>query len=253
MRTKFVFLLLVGMFSLVASVHAIENSDTSNVITSPKQARHLIIPFIGYQALNGEEVGYFYSRDYLDPNGASYDSVHVERSGSAERNVTSPELGIVYRYMPMDLIQAELSMSMIHDKTHFEYPVRYERRGYTERRQVNVERKQTVLSTMSLIVNVPDVWDWLKTSFKLTGGYAWREFVIEEGWTQEISGVTDSKEMYVGRAGVDLSYWAGKSFLMETSIYYTAFIPTTGDNAIFGGVGWKVSVFPFWSGVRSNR
>ncbi|MBT3232431.1 MAG: hypothetical protein HN356_06400 [Calditrichaeota bacterium] len=250
MRTKFVFLILVFMFSFAMCAIAAENTDANAEITSPKQARHLIIPFIGYQTLDGEEVGYTYSTTYFERVGNSIDSFYVERNGSSERNVTIPELGISYRYMPLDLLHAELSLSTIHDKVHLEYPVRYEQQGYTVRRQVLVERKQTSLSTMSLILNIPDVWDWLRSSLKVSGGYAWRVIDYEAGQGREAIGVTDSKELYVARAGLDLSYWSGKNFLLETSISYSAFIPTSGENASFGGLGWRISVFPIWNGVR---
>jgi len=249
-RTTFVILLLVCLFSFATYAVAAEDTDANVEITSPKQARHLFIPFIGYQTLDGEEVGYFYSTTYYERVGSTIDSFYVARSGSAERNVTSPELGITYRYMPLSLLYAELSLSTIHDKTLLEYPVRYEQQGYTVRRQVNVERKQTSIATMSMILNIPDVWDWLRSSLKVSGGYAWRAIEFEDGQGREAMGVTDSKELYVARAGLDLSYWSGKNFLLETSISYSAFIPTSGENATFGGLGWRVSVFPIWSGVR---
>jgi len=246
----FAFLLLIFMFSFATCVNAVEDADAKSEITSPKQARHLFIPFVGYQTLDGEDVGFFYSTIYYERNGSNIDSFYVDRSGSDERNVTSPEIGIAYRYMPMDMIFAEVSLSTIHDKTNFEYPVRYEQQGYTVRRQVKIERKQTSISTVSLIFNAPEFWDWLKLSLKVSGGYAWRQAEIKDVLDREIIGVTDSKEAYVARGGLDLSYWSGKNFLLETSLYYTSFIPTSGENANFGGLGWKVSVFPIWAGVR---
>jgi len=232
---------MAGIFFLTANADAGEFKDT-------RGAKHMIIPFIGYQTLDGEEVGYIYSDIFYDFLNDTL--VDIEAAGSGERNVYVPELGITYRYMPADLLTAELSLSAIHDQDKLEYQIHYEVNEISEKSRISVQRKNTIFTSLSLIVNFRTNVNWLAPSIRLSGGYAWREISVKTHGYRDHASVSDANEFYIVRGGIDLSIWSNNNFLIEGSLYYTQFIPTDSDVDPFGGIGWRIGVFPIWSAKR---
>ena len=208
-------------------------------------SKHIILPFLGYQTLDGEKIGYNYS--VLSYDFFTDTLVTVELEGSEVRNVTVPVLGLAYRYIPSNLFYTEFSLAAIHDGENIKYLVRYDQSGFTTRSTISVTRRNTIVAGLDLVLTPKLVSDWLKTNFRVGGGYAWRKITSRPSRVTETISITDAEDMFVIRGGIDLALWRNNNFLIESAFFYSSYIPTDGDNDTFGGFGWKVSVFPAWS------
>jgi len=204
----------------------------------------MIIPFIGYQQMNGEKIGFEYHDDYFDYISGT--TVEVSDNGSRELDINVPELGISYRYKPHKLFNGELTLSYIMDKEIVEYSAYFEVFGYAVTQRLEVTRKNTLLTNASFIFNFPTKSDRWKPSLKLGGGYATRNITMS-GQSQDKVIIPDAENMYVARGALEISFWKNKNFLIDGSIHYTMFIPTDSDLDSFNGIGWRVSIFPMWS------
>lgn len=211
-------------------------------------ARHMILPFVGYQALDGEEIGYQYSDKYYDPIFDTYNEIEI--TGTNERNTNAAVLGLLYRYTPSTLFFGELSLYSIHDGKNLTHNIRYTRDeeiDYTYRTFVKVSRSHTRVAEFNLALTPPTTLKWLSAAIRIGGGYAWREITSTTGSQSETVIIPDSDSIYLVKGGINLTFWSKKNFIIEGSVFYTNFYDASGDNDPFGGLGWRISLFPIWS------
>ena len=208
----------------------------------------MLIPFIGYNVISGEDIGYTYDDifyDIVEDTVANY-----SETLSRENNSRVPELGLTYRYVANDFVTAEMTLSTIEDKTSFEYLVRYDASYYTQRSTVAVSRSNTTKFVAGVTVNIPVGIDWIQSAVKVNGGYAWRDIKATSDRRTETVGYLDSKDMYIAQAGLDFGLWTQKNLIIEGTVYYTNYIPTDSEIDPFSSLGWGVRVFPLWSTQR---
>lgn len=240
-------LLLIAALLFGASQTVAQDQDQDP--PGVKGARHVVLPYVGYQMINGEQVGYNYSDLYYD-----FDTETVATKDLSERNEVDesiPELGLTYRFVVTNLISAELALSTLENKDVHEYPVSYDASYYTQRSKVSVSKGNTTKLTGGAIVNVPCPIQWLAPAVRVNFGYAWRDVKATSPRPNETVGSIDASDFYVLQGGVDLSIWSDKNMLIEGSMFYTLFMPTDSDLDSFGGIGWGMRVFPVWSNVRN--
>ncbi len=249
-RKVLTLIFLLGFLCNAAYIQAAEN-DRKKDIPETKNARHMIVPFLGYQELNNEQIGYSYSRTYY----TRLDSfpIHIEKLD--ERSLNVPELGVAYRYSsPLRILKVELSISGIHDQVNFKYPVSFAAgsEGYNIKSNVFVSRTNTVVGGMGMLVELPPYnLKWFSPSLRVGGGYAWRDISVDGEYAWEEVDAPDADTIYMLRAGLDFTFWnKDNQFLIEGSGYYTHFIPANDELDPFSGLGWRISVFPLWGGNR---
>ncbi len=239
--------IIISIFALTQLAGAAKTE-----LPGSRGAKHIILPIIGYQNLNDEKIGFNYFNEFYDPIFNQYNRVEID--STARRSVTSPVLGVLYRYSPLRQIHAELSLSAIHDAENLRYDIRYlrnEETGYTSSSTVEVSRSNTVVAAVDLILTPPlSSPVRLTPGLRLGGGYAWRKITVSTRGMSETASAMDADAMWALHAGIDMTLWSEKNFLIEGSISYTRLIPIDGDSEPFGGIGWKVSVFPIWSVSR---
>ena len=239
-------LLLIGVILLIMVSHvgATEISDP-NV----RDAQHLILPFIGYQMMNGEGIGYSFST--LIPNEFWGDTT-ISGSGTYTHDTKTPVMGITYRYRPIPNFYTELSIATLLDGRSFTYPARYSLRGFSQIVDITVSRSNMVFVGLDVVGTIPFPLQWFSVNGRMGGGYAWRDVNVklDKRYAALASSVKsiDAKRMYLVRGGFDLSLWKSNLLMLQGSIYYSHFIPTDSDLDSFGGVGWQIAIFPIWSG-----
>ncbi len=232
-------ILLLAQFAIAADAD----------IPGSNGARHMILPYVGYQTLDGEEIGYDYSYQYYDD---IFNGFHnVDTSGTLERNTNAAVLGLLYRYTPSSLYYGEFSLYTIHDGKNLDHNIRYilDYGGfnYTQRTTVEVTRSHTKVAEMNFALTPPTSLNWLTIAIRIGGGYAWREIKHTSKFENEVVSIPDSDAMYVIKGGLNLTVWSKKNFIIEGSMFYSNFFDVDGNNDPFGGLGWRVSLFPIWS------
>ncbi|MBC8465987.1 hypothetical protein H8D57_03080, partial [bacterium] len=214
MRLAVSILISISILVFFSSESSAQATDVVNARTS----QHLIMPFIGYQTLNGEKTGFNYSFGYIDYFETSIDT--VDRIGEYERDIYTPELGIVYKYNPIDLLSLELSLSTVHDKVSIRYPIIFESRGFNNKEIISISRRNTMISSLTVLLNLPSPVKTMKPSIRFGGGYAFRDITMDNPgyYLDEKIEAIDAKELYVYRAGIDLSIWSKSNFIIEGSL-----------------------------------
>lgn len=245
MRAFLASLLIIGV--LLCASQSLAQAPAL-VVPGVKGARHVILPYIGYQMINGEKVGYKYSDlyfDYVTNLLATKDT-----SYSSESDDSTPELGLSYRYLASDLVTVEVMLSVLENKTDLEYPVTYNASYYTQRSKVSISKGNTVKLAGGALFNLPSPIKWLSPTARLAVGYAWRDVNVKSSRRTETVSTYAAADMYVIQGGVDVSVWSKENMLIEGSLFYTHYIPTDSDIDAFGGLGWGIRVFPIWSNSR---
>jgi len=228
-------------------------AQDGEIVSSSRNAKHLITPFVGYQALNGEERGLSYAVDINDPSFPDT-TFHFAGSFKGERNANPPVLGIAYRYLATPKMQVEGTFSFLQDKTDFEYPVVLDFYGFRQQRNIAVHRtNMTALNLDGLYFHsFQEPFSWLGGAARLGVGYAWRD--ITTSWVfNAVSGVNsaidvkDADQLFSVRAGCDLFFYKTDNLVFQGGMSYAQYFPMGSDLSSFGGFGWRVSVFPIWS------
>ena len=214
-----------------------------------REARHLILPILGYQSLNGEQTGLDYTaRIYMQ----LFDStIVVSSSTSGERDVRAPMFGLLYRYSPNQLLFGELTMGVIHDKTTFGYKVEIPIYNFTSVVNTSVSRSNTTIVNLDGGCRVRLPIKWVEPALRAGVGYAWRDvkFVAPDDPTntfQITSHIHDAGSMLAARAGLDVTLWKESALVATGSLYYQQFYPSGENSNAFGGMGWRMSFFPVW-------
>lgn len=232
---------------LAANLLFAAESDTSQVL-SPRRARHVLMPFIGVQTIDGEKVGFSYVNQFWD--FSLRDTVYINVSETGQYSKTVPELGLIYRYMPTGVLGAELAISAIQDETELEYSYLIDIfGGYSLPDEIIVSRQSTVASSACLLLNLPVPVRWITSGIRIGGGYAWRNITTKTnlGLTSSKPDYIEASETFMLKGGLDFGFWSSNNFLFQTSISYTRFFPQGDDLDVYDGFGWRVSFFPIWS------
>lgn len=245
MRLVLVNLILIGILAWTPTVGA---ADAADLPPGARGARHMVIPFLGYNVISGENVGYTYEDMYYDIIADTI-AFHNEAK-TLEHKSRVPELGLTYRYIANDLLTAEVTLSTVEDKTNFDYLVRYDASYYTQRSTVTVSRTNTTKFVAGVTVNVPMGIDWIQSAVKLNGGYAWRDIKATSERRTEVVGFLDSEDMYIAQVGLDFGFWTKTNMIIEGTVYYTQYIPTDSEIDPYSSIGWGIRVFPLWSAQR---
>jgi hypothetical protein len=239
---------LLALLLLTLPALAADTEDFGNA----REAKHTILPIVGYQFANDEDRGIDWERIFL--GGSGFPDTVVVFSGSAQAKLStkSPVLGALYRYRMNDRFQIEGSMTVIQDRTSFVYPVHTEFYGFLIRSSIKITRQNTAQVAGGACYTFDTPYPWLTGLAQFGAGYAWRD--IEYSWGQgEATGIIatidplDASKMMTVRGGVDFSIWSDQSLLLQGGMNYTQFIPMDTDAKPFGGIGWRFSVFPLWS------
>jgi hypothetical protein len=220
-----------------------------------RQSRHLILPMMGYQAMNSEKTNFSYNA-MLHVHFAGTDTVfYANGDYQHERNVDKPMFGLVYRFRPNYRLNCDLTLAMIHDGESQVYETVIDLWGYKQVEQLIVTRGNTTFGSVDVGYNLPLPVKFLGLAVSGGVGYAWRNIKSKnDRHVADASGTyllttkqLNAESMYLLHAGAELSLWKGNQMVVMGSIFYAQFIPT--DDAIdpFGGMGWKLMIFPIWS------
>ena len=211
-----------------------------------KDARHLLLPFIGYQFMNGEQVGAGYNYTQRDPYNPDTLLVY-SGSYAGERSVKSPVFGLLYRYRFNDQIHFEGSLAIVNDGKTLKYPVAIQYYNFNvTRSEVTVQRRNTAMASAGASYDLPIPKEWLGATVRAGVGYAWRKIKVKSSLPNAILNATDAERMLTARAGIDVTFWSQSFLVLQGGVSYTRFMPTNGVDP-FGGTGWQFSVFPVWS------
>ena len=220
-----------------------------------RQSRHLILPMMGYQTMDAEKMGFSYNAA-LHVHFAGIDTVFTSNdSYQRERNVNKPVFGLVYRFRPNYQFNCDLSFAVIHDGESQVYETVIDLWGYPQVEKMSVSRGNTTFGSVDIGYNLPIPVKFLGLAVSGGVGYAWRNIKSKNdrhiadatGTYTLTTDQTNAESMYMLRAGAELSLWKGNQMVVMGSLFYSQFIPT--DDAIdpFGGLGWKLMIFPIWS------
>jgi hypothetical protein len=235
---------------LLAATPALASDN--DTIPGAREARHLIIPFIGYQVLNGEQRGVDYMLAFVLPSPDT--TLNYNGSSRGQNDIKAPVLGLAYRYMLNQRWHLEGTISFIEDHTERTYPVILEVYGYLQNRNIRVQQGNTTALTADVCYVFDTPYKSITAAGRIGAGWAWRS--VTALWEQPLTGVTgvkqslkafDPERLWSVRAGVDLVLWSETNLLIQGGVSYTQFIPINSDAKSFGGVGWRFSFFPIWS------
>ena len=235
---------------LVNSLFAVNKTGDISVPMA-KNARHTIMPFIGYQILDGEQMGFSFSYEVFDPVGLVLVSVNDE--DHYESNSKSPEMGLIYRYQtPINMFSIEAGLSLIHDAKNYTRSYLVNFGAYSQAGQVFISHRNTMISSLSFKIDVPTGVKFLSSSIIIGTGYGKRNISgnLDFDYYNRVLNITDSEELLMSRFGLETSIWNKDNFLLKGSIYYSQMMPLDERNDPFGGIGWSFGFFPIWSERR---
>jgi len=247
-------LLVLALLIISLNAGILKAEDEIDDVGS-RQSRHLIMPMMGYQALNSENMSFTYNAAF-HLHFSGIDTVfYTSGTYNRERNVNEPVFGLVYRFRPSYQFNLDLSLGVIHDGGSQIYEAIIDLWGYKTVEKLSISRSNTTFGTADIGYNLPIPIKFLGLSVSGGIGYAWREVKSKNDRYEEDNLGTytlttshlDAESIYLLRAGVDLSLWKSNQMVVMGSVFYTHFMPT--DDAIdpFGGIGWKLMIFPIWS------
>jgi hypothetical protein len=244
---------------VILALSFLGNPDTSSA-EGARNARHVFLPFIGYQTMTGEQVGV----DYTAGVGiVTLDTViYAKATHSGTRYKRAPMFGVLYRYIPNERYYGEAMLAVIHDKSSRSYPFEVPLYNFVVRSRFGVERSNTTIGTLEFVNNLHSPANWLGLGVRGGVGMSLRRTRVTPPAAagNEITvnaRVRDAERMYIGRLGLDFTIWNGAQLVATGSVFYTRFIPVGGDTDPiipgpadpdpFGGMGWRLSFFPIWS------
>jgi len=232
------------------SLQAAPNSDLTTMPLA-KGARHTLMPFVGYQILEGEQMGFKFSVEVFDP--VSFVLVTVNEDRQFEHDSKSPEMGLIYRYQtPIRMLKVEAGISLIQDAENYSRSYIIDFGEYTQSGKINISHRNTLVSSLSLVFDIPMGMDGLSSSIFIGSGYGKRSITgnLDREFVENNLTITDSDELIMARVGLETALWNKENFLLKGSIYYTQMTPMDGRNDQFGGIGWSFGFFPIWSERR---
>jgi len=248
-------ILIVSFISLTTLPARAADDD----IRGARYAPHLILPLLGYQSIDNEMINLTYNVYFniVIENIDSYE-MNYDSSKTTEHSANSPMLGFVYRFRPNHNLNVDATFAMLHDAASFNYIVYFPIFEYsTQTLEMRVKRSNTLLGVLDVGYNIPLPLKWLGVSVSGGAGYAYRKIESEEFHQFGINGnittiadvVNTNKQndgMLLYRGGLDLSFWKNNHLIVMGSVFYTQFQPSNSDIDPFGGIGWKLCLFPVW-------
>lgn len=246
MRT-FIILLAAAIPAFAAN-----NPDLGN----SKQARHTLLPIVGYQYLNGEQRGIDWNLDFHTGENSGFpDSVfHYSGSYRDEDDFSPPALGLLYRFRYNERLLFQASGVVLQDRKNFSYPMFYQFFGFTARTRIEVERRNTSWLNCGAAYEFNTPLKWLTGLAQIDLGYAFRDIIRQRNDLENDNSssfnvkIVEDDKMFSLRGGVDMTIWRQENLILQLGVSYAQFFPIENDVDSFGGFGWRFSVFPVWSG-----
>jgi hypothetical protein len=228
-------------------------------IRGARYAPHLILPLFGYQSINDEMIKFTYDV-YFKIVMENIDSLEMNYEGSEtfERSVKTPMLGFVYRFRPNHSLNVDATFAMLWDAATFNYKVSFPILDYsTVLLERTVNRSNSLFGALDLGYNIPMPIKWLGVSVIGGAGYTYRKIESKDHHEESTIGniyvkadvVNTNKKidgMLLIRGGLDLSFWKSDHLIIMGSVFYTQYRPSNSDIDPFGGIGWKLCLFPIW-------
>ncbi|MBM3328811.1 MAG: hypothetical protein FJY67_04950 [Calditrichaeota bacterium] len=220
-----------------------------------RQARHLIVPFIGYQIQEDEMIGAGFELSQSSPLFPDT-TFHWSGHYSATNESRTPALGLSYRYRILDPLFIEATFGVIQDQKKFTYKAVLPVYDFAARYTIEVDRGNTTFLSAGGAYQLPTGLGWLGAGIKAHIGYAWRTVKTSKGGTTNQGGTVTTANFYADDAesmlsvggGLEGTLWRGDLLLVRAGINYTQFLPQNGPGDPFGGIGWQVGLFPIWGG-----
>jgi len=223
---------------------------------SSRNSRHLLLPMMGYQTMDSEQMEFSYQAVFNVHFGGLDTTFYADSSISRERSVDKPMFGLIYRFRLTHQLDFDFTFAVIQDGESQSYTSVIDLWGYKQTEQMSVSRGNTSFGALDVGYNLPVPLKFLGLSVNGGVGYAWRR--IKENNNKTISDVggtytlttshKDADSMYMLRGGASFSLWKQNEMIVIGSVFYTRFIPTVSDIDPFGGIGWRIMIFPVWSG-----
>lgn len=251
---RFSIILIITAFLFIVSAEPAIAED--NNVTS-RRSRFLFLPLLGYQSLDGEQIGFNYNY-YEEINFGGMDTI-ATASGTenSERNVRAPMFGLMYRFRPNYQLNCDATLAIIHDGTSNKHRIDISFFGFTTPLEASISRGNTVFGMLELGYNIPLPASLMGINMKWLGlsvsgglGYALRSVKVHNDYQDYLTiDHKNSESMLSMRFSGDLTLWRQDQLVIMGSLFYTRFIPSDGDIDPFGGVGWRMAVFPIWSAI----
>lgn len=251
LRTIIIFivgLLFISLRSSYAQKKRVE-------VPKARNARHIVMPFLGYQTYSGEELS------------ASFDLTQTSRffpgtifswrrEFTGQQDIRTPAVGLLYRYRLLPNWGIEATAGVLHSKKTFLYSTNLNVFDFTQRFTMTVAHGNTTFGTVYGCYLPPEPAPWISLSFKGGGGFAWRSITTSQGgesfqagtYTRIVYSTDDAKQMALATLGIDATLWGGEVLLMKIGVHYVQFFPVGSKGSPFGGIGWSVGFFPMWGG-----
>jgi len=256
---RFFFVIIIAVLTIGLGSSPAQTAKKKKDIMQTRRARHIILPLIGYQGMNGEKIDFSYNCE-VRVNWAGMDSTFLSDSTiSRERTFEAPMFGLIYRYRPSYDLNCDLTLAVIHDGQSWNHTVIMDVYGNSQILPISISRGNTVFGNAEIGYNLPIPIRWFGLSVNAGLGYAYRKIKVQNQWeyysnrtgslrlTTENS---DAESMLMLRFGGELVLWRQNQMVILSSLFYSQFIPTNDDTDPFGGIGWKMCFFPIWSGGK---
>ncbi len=251
---RFSIILIITAFLLIVSAEPAIAED--NNVTS-RRSRFLFLPLLGYQSMDGEQIGFNYNF-YQEVSSFGMDTISTASgTENRERNVRVPMFGLMYRFRPNYQLNCDATLAIIHDGTSNKYRIDILFFKRTTSLEVRISRGNTVLGMLELGYNIPLPGSLMGVNMKWLGlsvsgglGYALRSIKVHNDYQNVLTiNHKNSESMLSMRFSGDLTLWRQDQLVIMGSLFYTRFIPSDSDIDPFGGVGWRMAVFPIWSAI----
>jgi hypothetical protein len=214
-------------------------------IPEARTATHLIFPFIGNQYLNGDKTGMSYTYDYVFPQDTSH--YHLAANYESSHDSKAPIFGVAYRYRFSDWWLGEASIAMAQNEATYKYGIkRYYLTYVLPTLNIKVAKKTMMMFNLEAIHEFDSPLSWLGMMARVGVGYAWRSVEVGVDDPAINAKALDAQKMFTFNGGVDFSLWKGDALMLDGALTYTQFMPISSDAGSFGGIGWRIGVFPIW-------
>lgn len=250
-RVRFFLTVSVGVLLFTTGAMGQKKSEVPSI----RSARHILIPFVGYQTYKGEKLSAGFSliqRSRIFPDTTFVWSHRFE----GEQDVSTPALGLSYAYRANAIWGLEAAVGAWHNRKTFRYSTMLEVFNFSQRFEMSVSHSHTAFVELLGSYQLPFSLPWLSLTLKGGGGYAWRSVTTTQGGESFQAGTftridyftDDARKFYLALIRTDATVWRGDLLLLRLSLHYTHLIPSGDSGSAFGGFGWQVALFPMWGG-----
>ena len=247
------------LLTLISAIVCILPAEARGEIISTRQAKHLLMPYLGYQALENEKMDFTYHAIFRYYFAGVDTTFFVDSTLNQERNIKAPMFGLMYSFRPNHMINLDVAAAMIHDGKSYNYQVEIPIFDYSSVYDLYLIRGNTYFGCIDAGYNLPIPVKWFTMTLRGGGGYAWRKVKVRNDYESSDSQEDDygliisiiqrnADALYVTRGGLDLTLWRKNQMIITGSLFYTYYTPTDSEIDPFGGIGWRMSFFPVWLG-----